>query len=184
MTDPAALRLNTTPPPVHIETIAYYTPSSAAGVVSGMRGKQGLSEVRLTGPFTDQPTLPPGSRRIEIHYTATSVAAPAKVRFQVKWKAPTPTGKTSATSARPSTTTRGRGIRVPCSGANNDAAGHGRDERRLHGTTVLLADDWFRAFAASLLVVVVGRGLLVALPFPTPSCRERLKRAQRQAPRS
>jgi signal transduction histidine kinase len=97
MTDPARLQLNDVPPPVHIEALVYHKPlkngkgreSSARfntenGSPNGAPRGLGASEVRLTTPFANPLRLPAGSGRIEIHYTATSLTAPERVRFQVK----------------------------------------------------------------------------------------------------
>ena len=84
MIDPAALRLNTVPPPLDIQSLIYHAPTARAassGLVPGAPGTTGES---LSGPFIQPPNLPPGSRRIEIHYAALSFAAPAKVRYQVR----------------------------------------------------------------------------------------------------
>ena len=72
------------PPPLHIQSLVYHAPTARAassGLASGAPGARGES---LSGPFTQGPNLPPGSRRIEIHYAALSVVAPAKVRYQVR----------------------------------------------------------------------------------------------------
>ena len=85
MIDPAGFRLNTNLPPVRIEELIYRAP-----VPRGVRQLVHPStpskeiEVRLSAPFSEPLRLPPGSRQIEIHYTALSFSAPEKVRFQTR----------------------------------------------------------------------------------------------------
>lgn len=68
--DPAALRLNERPPPVHLLRMAWREPDDS------------LEERSI--PPAAPVTLPPGSRRLEIHYTALSFTAPEKMQFKVK----------------------------------------------------------------------------------------------------
>ncbi|HMO66742.1 MAG TPA: triple tyrosine motif-containing protein, partial [Verrucomicrobiota bacterium] len=75
MADPANLRLNDLPPPVHVEAIAYVRPDPERG---------GEIQVRRRGPFTGPETLPAGSGRLEIEYAGLSFVAPGRVQFQVK----------------------------------------------------------------------------------------------------
>jgi signal transduction histidine kinase len=75
MIDPASFRLNTNPPPVQIEEVTYFLPRSDEGVER---------EVKIQPPFREKILLPPGSRRLEIHFTGLSFVAAEKVRFQVK----------------------------------------------------------------------------------------------------
>src|SRR5205823_11717466 len=113
MIDPERLQLNTLPPPVQIESILYQAPSRKAGdgarpgaggagsilghsreteetgaeIHSRPRGFYGRAreiESRLEAPFPGELVLPAGTRRVEIHYTAPSLVAPEKVKFQVK----------------------------------------------------------------------------------------------------
>lgn len=77
MTDPDWFEPNLVPPPVTIEAIEYRSsPDRSNG--------GGLDFRRITAPFSKPLKLPAGSREIAIHYTASSFAAPEKVRFQVK----------------------------------------------------------------------------------------------------
>ena len=81
--DPATFRVNTSVPDVHIEQLVYRSPArSSAEVRLGQARVNGEIETRLNAPFPEPLILPPGSRRLEIHYTATSFRAPEKVRFQ------------------------------------------------------------------------------------------------------
>ena len=84
MVDPARFSLNTIPPPVHVEKIAYHVPSDNAG-------DHGRVNRIVSAPFTSPLELPPGSRGVEIHYTALSLTAPEKVRFQVQLEGVDPT---------------------------------------------------------------------------------------------
>lgn len=78
MVDPAALRLNDRPPPVYVEEISFSPSASLASKPSRQLTRSWGAP--LPGPVV----LPPGSRGIEIRYTALSLAASEKVRFQVK----------------------------------------------------------------------------------------------------
>ncbi len=70
--DPAAFEVNTSPPRVLIEEVTYLEPAA---------GRSGARE-RTASTFERGVTLPPGSRRLEIRYTAPSFANPARVRFE------------------------------------------------------------------------------------------------------
>lgn len=83
MIDPAGLRLNETPPPVHVERISFYRPAAAVDEPDGGRVAGEVQE-SLDCPPVGPVLLPPGSRRIEIHYAGLSYAVPERVRFQVK----------------------------------------------------------------------------------------------------
>jgi signal transduction histidine kinase/ligand-binding sensor domain-containing protein len=61
--DPAHLTSNTIPPPVHIERI--------------------LVDGRAV-PVTDSVSVPPGGGNLELHYTATSLLVPERVRFRYR----------------------------------------------------------------------------------------------------
>jgi PAS domain S-box-containing protein len=84
MTEPAALRVNVTPPPVHVEWISFYrtAPPRTNHGVAANRGEEVVTNLR--GPFASPLTLPAGSRRIEIHYAGLSFVAPEKVRYQIR----------------------------------------------------------------------------------------------------
>ena len=79
MTDPAALRLNDIPPPVRVEWISFFKPSPSP--TKAALGEEVQSQ--LHAPYTAPLSLPAGSRRLEIHYTALSYVAPEKIKFQV-----------------------------------------------------------------------------------------------------
>jgi signal transduction histidine kinase/ligand-binding sensor domain-containing protein len=82
--DPHALRLNTKVPPVYVREISFYHPGRAAThQTDGERSARNVQSA-WREPFTSAVSLPPGSGRIEIRYTALSLTAPEKVRFQVK----------------------------------------------------------------------------------------------------
>ncbi len=82
--DPAALQLNGQVPPVHVEEISFDRP--AAPVTDTIAGRQRTRETHteLRGPFASPVVLPAGSWRIAIRYSALSLPAPEKMRFQVK----------------------------------------------------------------------------------------------------
>ena len=83
MIDPAELRLNETPPTTLIEGVSFYRrPPKTGKRQAASAGTQ--AETQLRAPFSGQVSLPAGSHRIAIHYTALCFAAPEKVRFQVK----------------------------------------------------------------------------------------------------
>ncbi|MFT4549695.1 MAG: signal transduction histidine kinase/ligand-binding sensor domain-containing protein [Verrucomicrobiales bacterium] len=81
--DPANFRLNTLPPPVHLQDLTYRlrTTVEKSGVVetpdTGVR-----SVVRLTAPFSEPLKLPPGTHSFAISYSAPSFSSSEKVRFQ------------------------------------------------------------------------------------------------------
>jgi signal transduction histidine kinase/ligand-binding sensor domain-containing protein len=81
--DPALDRPNPLPPPVQIEELTYHR--AATHVYGGAAGAPPSAiHSRLQGPFPARLTFPPGSRRLEIHYTALDFAAPEKLRFQTR----------------------------------------------------------------------------------------------------
>ncbi|MGA2496714.1 MAG: two-component regulator propeller domain-containing protein, partial [Tepidisphaeraceae bacterium] len=80
--DPAGLRLNQVPPSTQIEELIYHAASSSA--TEGRISSAAAAPLRIAAPFPARVTLPAGSRRLEVHYTALSLGAPEKVRFQVK----------------------------------------------------------------------------------------------------
>ena len=65
--DPAQIPINRLPPPVHIESV----------IVEGREVSSGGSPLRSV-------RLPPGTKRLQIHYTAPSLTAPEKVRFEYR----------------------------------------------------------------------------------------------------
>jgi PAS domain S-box-containing protein len=83
MTEPAALRLNDTPPPVYVEGISFYRSVPPTNhTVAGNRREEVLTNLR--GPFVSPVSLPAGSRRIEVHYAGLSFVAPEKVHYQIR----------------------------------------------------------------------------------------------------
>jgi signal transduction histidine kinase len=88
MTDPAAFRLNREPPMVHVEGISFRQPASLAG--SGTASGRGVGDVpsQFLRPFAGRVSLPAGSRSIEIDYAGLSLAAPEKVRYEIKLEGP------------------------------------------------------------------------------------------------
>ena len=81
--DPTLNRPRPTPPPVRIEELTYHR---AASHVYGEAADAPPSAVqsRLQWPFPARLTLPPGSRRLQVHYTALDFTAPEKLRFQTR----------------------------------------------------------------------------------------------------
>jgi two-component system sensor kinase FixL len=73
--DPEEFFVNEKTPPTHIEEVSYFVPSSG-----GTNGRQ----VQERTPSPEKLSLPPGSRRLEIHYSGLSFVTERKVRFQVK----------------------------------------------------------------------------------------------------
>lgn len=71
MVDPAALRTNTLPPPVHITRLSYSDDLAGKNAINALDPKQRL-------------TLPAGTRRVEFDYAATSLSSPGKVRFEIR----------------------------------------------------------------------------------------------------
>ena len=65
--DPARIEVNRQPPPVRIESIA----------VDGREVSDGVQPLKSL-------RLPPGTKRVQIHYTAPSLTAPEKVRFEYR----------------------------------------------------------------------------------------------------
>ncbi|MCC7375440.1 MAG: hypothetical protein IT581_12365 [Verrucomicrobiales bacterium] len=76
MTDPSRFRVNSAPPPVHIDAVRF--------IGSAPSGSGRDEAHRIEAPFAEKLELPAGSHEIEIHYTAPSFAAPHKMRFMVK----------------------------------------------------------------------------------------------------
>ena len=67
LVDPARIEINRQPPPVRIESI----------VVDGREISDGVQPLKSL-------RLPPGTKRLQIHYTAPSLTAPEKVRFEYR----------------------------------------------------------------------------------------------------
>jgi signal transduction histidine kinase len=81
--DPTVNRPKPTPPPVQIEELAYHRAASRVyGEAAG--APPSPVESRLQWPFPARLTLPPGSRRLQVHYTALDFTAPEKLRFQTR----------------------------------------------------------------------------------------------------
>lgn len=84
--DPVAFRLNSPPPPVHVEQLNYHVRTTtfnakegpSAGVLKG-------GEVRLNAPFSLPLRLPPGANGLELEFAALSFTAPEKARFQYQF---------------------------------------------------------------------------------------------------
>ncbi len=89
MIHPADFRVNTNSPPVQIEELIYRLPDHANVPRDGSASPPPMETVvRLAAPFPEPLRLPPGSRQIEIHYTALHFSAPEKVRFQTRLNGP------------------------------------------------------------------------------------------------
>jgi len=73
--DPEKFSVNQVPPPTSIEEVSYFLPKS---------GARNGGQMQLRPPFLEKVSLPPGCRRIEIHYSGLSLVAAEKVRFQFK----------------------------------------------------------------------------------------------------
>lgn len=84
MINPTALRLNEQVPPVHVDRICFVLPVSATSNTGPGRHTRAEQRQQVHGPFAGPVVLPPGSRRIEIDYTALSLTAPERVRYQVQ----------------------------------------------------------------------------------------------------
>jgi signal transduction histidine kinase len=84
MMDPAALRPNDEPPPIHLEEITFHRPTPRAKDRAGTTpGRTEDAQSHLHGPFVAPVTLPAGSRRIELHYSGLSLVAPEKVEYRI-----------------------------------------------------------------------------------------------------
>ena len=85
MVDPAEFSLNSIPPSLHIEQVAYQR-LNAESQDKSSDSPDGApdSEVRLRAPFARPIELPPGSRSLEIEYAALSYSCPEKIQYQVK----------------------------------------------------------------------------------------------------
>ena len=81
--DPAVERAPPAPPPVQIEELTYHR---AAAQVYGEAGQAAAApgQTWLQAPFPAGLTLPSGSRRLQVQYTALEFTAPEKVRFQTR----------------------------------------------------------------------------------------------------
>ncbi|MCX6922786.1 MAG: ATP-binding protein, partial [Verrucomicrobia bacterium] len=81
--DPASFRLNSRPPPVHVEQLTYRVPATRPRQTERrLSGTSDHGELRLTAPFPQPLRLPPGSYGLELEYAALSFSAPEKARFQ------------------------------------------------------------------------------------------------------
>ncbi|MHB9005547.1 MAG: ATP-binding protein [Limisphaerales bacterium] len=82
--DPASLQMNTEVPPVYVQEISFFHPAVSATnrAADGRLDREVQSRRRQ--PFDLPVSLSPGSRRLGIDYTALSLTAPEKVRFQVR----------------------------------------------------------------------------------------------------
>jgi signal transduction histidine kinase/ligand-binding sensor domain-containing protein len=82
--DPSAPRPPPTAPPVLIQELTYHraAPRVYGGEAAGAKAPPVRSMV--LSPFPATLTLPPGSRRLEVHYTALDFTAPEELRFQIK----------------------------------------------------------------------------------------------------
>ena len=83
MADPAMLRRNVLPPPVKVQRLRYHLAGSGTAE-SGAPVPNADSAEERRGPFPGEVSLPPGSRRLEIHYTALSLTAPEKNRYEIR----------------------------------------------------------------------------------------------------
>ncbi len=85
MIDPASFRLNSRPPPVHIEQVDYQLPRAGSKAGNPQpSGDTGAARVRLVAPLPEPLRLPAGSYGLEITYTALNFSSPEKLRFQTK----------------------------------------------------------------------------------------------------
>lgn len=74
--EPGPLRLNASPPPVHLLRLHYH--------VGGAGPDDEASVHEIDGPFPSPVNLPPDSRYLEIHFAGLSLTAPEKNRYQVR----------------------------------------------------------------------------------------------------
>jgi signal transduction histidine kinase/ligand-binding sensor domain-containing protein len=81
--DPAVERPPSTPPRVQIEELTYHRTARQV-YAEGQGTAPPPVRSRLESPFPERLTLPPGSRRLEVHYTAFDFTAPEKLRFQTR----------------------------------------------------------------------------------------------------
>jgi signal transduction histidine kinase/ligand-binding sensor domain-containing protein len=84
MVDPVTLRTNEVPPPVSVEEISFYSPTPPRRDHGSARFRVPEFQTKFASPIAQPVSLPPGSRDIELQYTGLSLAAPEKVRFQVR----------------------------------------------------------------------------------------------------
>ena len=83
MIDPAGFRPNAQPPPVQVEQLSYYVPTSKSKAKQ-QRIPSGPDdgEVRLSAPFPVPIQLPPGASGLNFEFAALSLSAPEKVRIE------------------------------------------------------------------------------------------------------
>ncbi len=80
--DPDDFRIETEPPPVHIEQLTYRAPTTKSKAKANRGpGAAAGSEVRLQAPFQEPLRLPPGTYGLDIESAALSLTAPEKIRF-------------------------------------------------------------------------------------------------------
>ncbi len=77
MVDPAALKRSTWEPPLNINRLAYSYPERRSGATREASVDAAVKPGEII-------RLPPGSQRLEMHYSALDHIAPEKVRFQVR----------------------------------------------------------------------------------------------------
>ena len=81
--DPAGFRSNAQPPPVQVEQLSYYVPTSKSKAKQQrIPSTPDDGEVRLLAPFPEPIQLPPGASGLNFEFAALSLSAPEKVRYQ------------------------------------------------------------------------------------------------------
>jgi len=81
--DPALDRPPATPPPVQIEELTFHRAASRV-YAEAAEAPPSPMRSRLQYPFPARLTLPPGSRRLQVQYTALDFTAPEKLHFQTR----------------------------------------------------------------------------------------------------
>ncbi|MFG0305742.1 MAG: two-component regulator propeller domain-containing protein [Phycisphaerales bacterium JB040] len=166
--DPGALRLNEATPPVRFESVTYQTYSGET------------TEAPPAGPGGEPIRLPPGSRSVEIRYTALSLTSPGKVRFESRlagvdrsWQQ---TG--ARRSVRYEALPPGR-YSLQLRASNND--GLWTDEPAVLAfsiTPFVWQTLWFKATAVSLLAACIGVVVWLLTRANALRMRERLELRQ------
>ena len=82
--DPGAELRNSRPPPVRIEELSYHRATGRTYAGDPFGAVVASMGARLQWPFPERLKLPPGSRRLEVHYTALDYTAPDSLRFQTR----------------------------------------------------------------------------------------------------